>query len=309
MKAYSALALDAVVECLRTVYWYSTDLRSFLLRAGVPATTVSALPWGLGTYKRTIARQLVDALAAEPTVGTPILEKLIDALVEMDDRLPHLARLDDGKTKEAQGKDALRALREIAGAETLLARAERARAEARTEAERSRRIQQERMESLAQVSARFRELCKAGSDQSARRKRGYAFQHLMRDLFALHDLDPRGSFASPGEQVDGSIRLDSTHILVEMKWETPPIEPKDVRDFRGKLQTKLDNTLGLMISMSGFTDQAIEEAQRGGRISVVLMEGQDVAQVFEAITDLTELLRRKYRHAADHGRAMYHVGD
>lgn len=140
-------------------------------------------------------------------------------------------------------------------------------------------------------------------------RRGHEFQALLRDLFALHDLDPRGAFARPGQQIDGSITLDGTFILVEAKWEEKPTEPRDVRDFQGKVQNSgLDNTLGLMISMGGFTSHAIEEPGRSGRIAVVLMDGVDVAQVFQGVVDLTEMLHRKFRHAADYSQAMYHLG-
>jgi restriction endonuclease len=305
MKVYASIVLDAVVECLRTVYWFQEDLRSFLARAGVPAGLVACLPWGRGTYKRTIARRLVDQLAAEPARGMLVIDKLIDSLVEMDEQLPHLGRLDDGKRKVEEGRQALRGLKELLGRQSLAERAERARQEARTEAERAREQQVRRQKDLAALNTRFATLCKYEADLASSQRRGFEFQKLLRDLFGLYDLEPRGSFAQPGEQVDGSIAIDGTFVIVEAKWEAKPLKPTDVRDFQGKLQTKLDNTLGLIISMSGFNDNAIQVAERSGRINVVLMDGLEITPIFEGTTDLTEVLRRKFRYAADYGRAMY----
>lgn len=308
MKLYTPVVLDALVECLRTAYWYHADLRSFLARAGVPPGILAALPWSGGTFKRVIARTLVDRLAADPLTGMPILEHLIDSVVEFDEEMPHLARLDDGKKKVEDARSAVRRLKDLLGRETVAARAERARQEQRTEAERTRNELLRRQEDLRQLNDRFLKLCAAPNDPTSKRRRGIEFQSLLRDLFALYDLDPRGSFAQPGEQIDGSITLDSTFVLVEAKWEAQPVEPKDVRDFQGKVQTKLDNTLGLMISMSGFTENAIEGASRAGRLLVVLMDGVDLAQIFQGLVDLREVLRRKLRHAAEQGRALYRVG-
>ncbi|WP_170319747.1 restriction endonuclease [Polyangium spumosum] len=309
MKVYSAVILNALVDALRTIYWFQNDLRSFLTRAGVPADVLGALPWGPGTYKRIIAQRLVDQLAGEPAVGMPILNGIIDSVVEMDEDMPHLVRLDDGKKKADDARRAVRALKDLLGRETIAERADRARREARTEAERSRVARIQRQRDLKALNDRFLALSMIPDDAASKRRRGFQFQELLRDLFALHDMDPRGSMARPGEQIDGSIVFDGSFLVVEAKWEAKPIEPKDVRDFQGKVQTKLDNTLGLFVSMSGFTDYAVEEAARSGRIYAVLMDGSDLAQVFQGLVDLTELLRRKLRHAAEYGRAMYHVGD
>lgn len=307
MKLYTPVVLDAVVEALRTVQWYKNDLRSFLIRAGVPAHVVSAFPWE-AMHKRAIAKQLVDDLAANPASGMPIINRIIDSLVEMDEQLPHLARLEEGKKKVEEGRRALRALKDLLGRETLAERAERARQDARTEAERVRIARMQRQDELKSLNGRLVTLTAMPTDGKSTRQRGILFQDFLRDLFALYDLDPRGSFARPGEQIDGSITLNGTFLVVEAKWENKPIEPKDIRDFTGKIQTKLDNTLGLFVSMSGFTEQAIEEAARTGRIYTILMDGVDVAVVFQGTVDLSELLRRKLRHAAEYGRAMYRLG-
>ncbi len=139
------------------------------------------------------------------------------------------------------------------------------------------------------------------------RKRGLEFEKLLRELFKLYDLDPRGSFASPGEQIDGRITFDGRVLLVEARWWEKQVDPREVRDFRTKVHDKLDSTIGLMVSMSGYTESATRTAGEGGRILVVLMDGQDLAPIIQGLQDFTEVLRRKLRHAAEKGEAMYRV--
>lgn len=302
LKTYSPAVIDALAECLRTVYWFKNDLKSFLLRVGVEPRTMSALPWG--GYKRHAIRALLDQLSAEPASGKPILDKLLDGIVEQGDDFPHLARLDDGKRRVADARAAVRHLKDLLGTVTVAERATQARLERRTEAERAAGQARARRADLAQLNERFVALCMSEDSQ----RRGYDLQDLLRDLFALHDLDPRGSFARPGEQADGSITLDGTVLLIEARWTGALTDPREVREFRTKVHDKLDNTLGLMISMSGFTDEAISSAAGGGRMVVVLMDGQDLASVFTGLTDLVEVIQRKLRHAAETGNAMYRVG-
>lgn len=302
MKTYTPVVLDALADCLRTLYWYKNDLRSFLIRAGVPKPVVNSLSWS--GYKRSIIAELLDRLASNPASGMPILRRLVGAVVEQDEKFAHLAKLDDGRRKVADARTAVRHLKDLLGTRTVVERAEQARRENRTETERAAAELREREIVLAGLNNRFLAMCESKNPQ----RRGLDFQDLLRDLFRIYDLDPRGAFSRPGEQTDGSIRFEGTVLLVEARWTEAATSPGEVREFRSKVHDKLDSTLGLMISMGGFTDQAIESASSSGRLLVVLMDGLDVARVFQGVDDFCEVLRRKLRHAAEEGRAMYRSG-
>ena len=302
MKVYSPVVLDSLGECLRTIYWYKKDLRSFLVRAGIPQEFVSSLDWS--GYKRHIVKELLDSLATQPG-GKALLDRLIGSVVEQDERFLHLQKLDDGDRKVADAQQAIRALKDLLDSKSIVEKAEQARQEKRTEAQREIAQRKERQRSLQNLCARFKELF----SMPDHRTRGIEFESLLRDLFVLHDLDPRGGFTSPGEQTDGSIRLEGTVLLIEAKWTEKPVDPAQVRNFRTKVHDKLDSTLGLMISMAGFTDQAVETASGGGRMLVILMDGQELVRILEGFDDLVEVLQRKLRHAAESGRAMYRVGE
>lgn len=300
-KAYTPQVFDALGECLCTVYWYKKDLKSLLVRCGVKPTRVSALNW---EYKRAAVSELLDELAAAGAAQTTLVAALIGAVVEQDDSFPRLAGLEDGKRKVEQARIAVRTLRDLIGHQSVVEHAAAARAEKQTEAERTRLERAQRAESLARLKQRFFDL-NAMADP---RKRGIDFQGWLGDLFALHDLEPRGSFASEGEQIDGSIRVDAQTLLVEARWTKDLVAPEGVRDFIGKLEQKLDNTLGLMVSVEGFTEAAHAKAQGGGRLLAVFIDGQDLVPVLDGLVDLVELLRRKLRHAAEKGKPMYRMG-
>ena len=140
-------------------------------------------------------------------------------------------------------------------------------------------------------------------------RRGYEFQTLLRDLFALYDLEPTGSFAIPGQQTDGAIKLDGTVMLIEARWKNDLTPPGEVREFRTKVHEKLDGTLGLFVSMSGFGEEAVNAATGGGsRMVVILADGADLAPVFSGNDDLVEVLRRKHRFASERGIALHRPG-
>jgi hypothetical protein len=60
---------------------------------------------------------------------------------------------------------------------------------------------------------------------------------------------------------------------------------------------KLDNTLGLFLSINGFSEDGAK-AHSSGRRVMLLMDGSDLMAVLEGRIDLIQLLLRKRREVA-----------
>jgi len=155
---------------------------------------------------------------------------------------------------------------------------------------------------LAELKAKYLELVGATDKQ----RRGYDLQDILEELFELFDLAPKGSFAITGEQIDGAFNFVGTEYLLEARWRAALAETADLDGFAKKIERKLENTLGLLVSIEGFQPSAIE-IHSGGKPVMVLMDGADLFQVLDARIELPELLRRKVRHAATTGEIMLPV--
>jgi len=81
---------------------------------------------------------------------------------------------------------------------------------------------------------------------------------LLRSLFELCDLDPRASFKIVGEQIDGAFTFEATDYLFEGKWQQELVSAGDLDVLAGKLSRKLDNTLGLFLSINGFSEDGVK---------------------------------------------------
>ena len=75
----------------------------------------------------------------------------------------------------------------------------------------------------------------------------------------------------------------------------------DLDSFSAKVQRRLENTLGLFLSMNGFSEEGIDAHSRGTP-NTILMDGADLLAVLEQRIDFVSLLTRKKRHAAQTGR-------
>lgn len=83
-------------------------------------------------------------------------------------------------------------------------------------------------------------------------------------------LDPRTSYKLAGEQVDGSFFLDGTVFLLEAKWHAKEIAASSLYEFKGKVDGKLLGTLGVFISMSGYSEDAVNALTLGKTLNLVL---------------------------------------
>ena len=132
-KRVSFAALEALREALACVWWYRGDLGRFTeLRAASSRSSRDSISTG---YKRDVAGQLTDALAADSQY-TPALLDLMSELSSLDDSFPHLERLDDGKAKVDAARAAIRALRKQYGDHAQLVADREATAKRREEARR-----------------------------------------------------------------------------------------------------------------------------------------------------------------------------
>ena len=105
-------ALLALKQALTDVYWYKSDLRSFLTLTLSKSELVAQLNWD--DYKRSIVAALVDRLSRNEDLFQADLLRLMTEVARVED-FEHLLRLDDGKAKAKKAAQAVLALRKYVG--------------------------------------------------------------------------------------------------------------------------------------------------------------------------------------------------
>lgn len=291
-KTISPAAINALKEALTCIYWYKKDLRSFLNYSLTNPDLVNRLNWD--DYKRNVISRLVDYLASNEKYMNDLL-LLMSEIVKMND-FSHLERLEDGKEKSKNAKVSVKALRKMYNAHEQVLTEQKNIKKRKQEAE-DKRLKKETFNTqLEQINQRFKGLLNSSNAQS----RGYELEKILKDMFILFDLDPKSSFKVKGEQLDGAFTFENTDYLLEAKWQKEKTGIQDLDAFSAKISRKLDNTLGLFISINGFTDDAIA-AHSTGRKKMILMDGMDLMTVLEGRIKLDFLLLRKRRHASQTG--------
>lgn len=298
-KKISVAAIQSLKEALSLVYWYKSDLRSFLSQTLSTPDVLSRLNWN--DYKRNIVATLVDHLATNEDKYQTDLIRLMAEVCEVSD-FSHLSKLEDGNKKASDAQAAVDALRQqLKGHQDL--QDEERKAEERRKQAHSRLMKVNAVQKqLAELNQEFIALVSSTNPQ----RRGYSLEKVIKGLFELFDLDPRASFKIVGEQIDGAFTFEGTDYLLEAKWQQAPVAAKDLDGMAGKLSRKLENTLGLFLSVNGFSDEAIT-AHSSGRRMIILMDGSDLMAVLEGRVDLVQLLIRKRRKAAETGNIYLRI--
>jgi len=136
-------------------------------------------------------------------------------------------------------------------------------------------------------------------------RRGYEFERLLNDAFHDADLDPTMSYKAEGEQIDGSLVLDHRVVLIEAKWTADELPASAIYTFKGKVDGKLVGTIGVMIAVNGFSEDAHNALRFGKDLNVLLMDGADLDVAFQH--GMASAMRTKLRAAAEIGTAYYNL--
>ena len=294
-KRLSPIALHALQDALTHVYWYKQDLKRFLV-AGLGGTLlVNRVNWD--NPKRQIVTDLMEILCSDQEKYLGELQLLLKEVSEFRD-FSHLERLEDGKHKAAEARQAVLKLNELVAAHDKVVTDQKAVAERRRDEAAKLDTRKALLQGVEELKNRYIALVIEKNAQ----KRGFALEKVMYDLFRLFDLDPKASFRITGEQIDGAFTLHGVDYLFEAKW-AGLVAAMEMDVFASKVQRKLDNTLGLILSVDGFQAEGVE-AHSKQRPVLLLMSGADLMAVFEGRIDFVDLLVRKRRHASQTGKIL-----
>ncbi len=292
-KKISPVAINALKEALTNIYWYKSDLRSFITNTITNPQILALLNWE--DYKRNIASRLVDLLLKNKNTLINDLLRLISEITKIND-FSHLENLEDGKAKADKAKRAVEALRKLSESHFQIEKEQEEIENRRRKAYEKILKSQSMQKNLKEIKIEFYGLASSSNKQD----RGFKLEKILKELFELFDLDPKASFRIQGEQIDGSFTFDKTDYLLEAKWQEAFVGIQDLDAFSGKLTRRLENTLGLYVSINGFSEDAVKAHSTGRRL-MILMDGSDIMAVLEGRIDLMQLLLRKRRHASQTG--------
>lgn len=285
---------EAVVSACGKAFWLKGPFRSFLISCGVPRELYDRYA---EESKYKIARHVLSELELRGGEGFLIQRRIATELAKLR-RVP-----DENVPDMDAASSALRRLKKIAVEQRLIVKKERIDTTARTEES------QQRAAARSARSAKLRELhakfCEMVASDDKPQERGYKLEDLLKDLFQNWEIEYRPPYRTPTEQIDGHFRFQGFDYLVEARWRKQQPTEADISAFKGKVDRKIESTRGIFVSLAGFRQEVIDAVSRGGRSNLILMDGQDLALIFEGQIPLVEALGLKTKKAAQEGVVFF----
>jgi hypothetical protein len=285
---------DLVYAAALQSYWRRSALRTFLRGCRVSEAFLST--WS----KEESKREFLDRLFAELgriTGGDRVLEKMSTALCEQT-TFPDLAGWEDSKEKIEAAARAVRALRAV----------EKQRLETHTSAKERAAVHQQHRARVATAQRAQADLealnqrLAALATRLGSQEAGYEFETWFYDLLDYFEIVSRRPYVTDGRQIDGSLTLDGgTTYLVELKFRSSPTEAPDIDVFFKKVHDKADNTMGVFISISGYTEGA-RKAASGPRTPLILLDHEHIYAALRGAMPMQDILARVRRHASQSNR-------
>jgi hypothetical protein len=214
------------------------------------------------------------------------------------DSFPDLQGWENSRLMVEQAKIAVSALR---GALSKL--------DDQTVSDRERRMARERLQQLHDEAARTRASLESLdgrlrtlASQIGTSQAGYDFQTWFYDLMEHFEVLRRRPYLTAGRQIDGSITVSGTTYLVELKFTAEQASATDIDSLHKKVTDKADNTMGIMVSISGYSATAISSAS-GPRTPLLLLDHGHVYLALAGSATFAEIIDRIRRHASQTGDA------
>ena len=286
-----ALTYEAALKS----FWRRNALRKFLRASHVADSFLAT--WTEDESKRQFLDRVFDKLQKDDR-GKAVIYDMARSLSEQT-TFPDLHNWEDSDKKIQDAHKAVRELKSYLEQQAAEIRSEKEKEEIKIKAREARtKIQR----SLTDRT-RLQQLLDDLGSQVGTQASGYAFQEWFYDFLDFFDIENRRPYTSNGRQIDGSLTYDGTTYLVELKFTASQSGATDIDSLRAKVEDKVDNTMGILVSIAGFSSVAIESAS-GRRGLLLLLDAQHLYLCLSGALSFGEVVSRIRRHASQTSEAF-----
>jgi len=283
-------------DCILKIFWPKDHIVQFFVDNGCTNSDIRAL----GNHKELARYKIVDCmfdhLAARSDGGLGPFRSMLKSLVGWSVFDPYyfdnLNKLDRADAERSITH--LKQLQEIRDYRIQQERKARAAKEAASQSPK---------QTISDLKEKYIALIQ-GSLPPARR--GDELEKMLQELGKLSSLEVTEPYRVNGEQIDGAIKFEGEHYLVEAKWQDKASSNEPVYQFVGKIEGKFYGR-GVFISVNGFSNNVVTSLVHGKAIKTIFVDGEDLMMVLEGFQSFSEMLDRKVKAAQTRGEIYIHA--
>lgn len=291
--------IQLTYEAALKSFWRKEALKKFLRECHVSSTFIAS--WASEESKREFLDRAFENLQKSDR-GKAVIHQMAVFLADQTS-FPDLRNWEDSALKIADATKTVAELKAYLHKQDEEIKSERERDEIKARAREEKQKVQRAQTDKAKLDDRLKELHAVVGTQQG----DYDFQDWFFDLLDFSEIVNRRPYWSNGRQIDGSLNVDGTTYLVELKFTGVQADATDIDSFKAKIDSKADNTMGVMVSISGYSSVAITEAS-GKKTPLLLLDASHIYLFLAGSLKYSEIITRVRRHAAQTGEAYLPAG-
>jgi len=164
------------------------------------------------------------------------------------------------------------------------------------------------LKTLQEFNIRLVELSQKMDKENSR----YLFQEWFFDLLDFFEVDNIRPYVKSGIEAEGKIFLNNNEYLIFLIFSLGRTSVVDIDKFYRKVimnKTKRNQlSKGLIVSISGFSNLAIQEAS-GHKTPLILMDHNHIFYILSGIMGIKDMINRIDQHAVETGEAILPTSD
>lgn len=290
----TARLIELTYEAALKSYWRKEALRKFLRASHISENHLAT--WAGDESKREFLDRTFSKMQASDR-GKALVYEMAKSLSEQTS-FPDLRSWEDSDQKIADARQAVAELKTYLEQQGDEIRNERDREAAKSKAREERQEIQRHTTDRTKLQRRLEDLTPAIGTQQG----GYDFQDWFYDLLQFSEISSRRPYVTEGRQIDGTLTHEGTTYLVELKFTAAQAAATDIDSLKAKVDSKADNTMGIMVSISGYSSTAIEEAS-GRQSKLLLLNASHLYLFLQGVIKFSDIISRVRRHASQTGEA------
>jgi hypothetical protein len=291
--------IDLTYEAALKSFWRHAALKKFLLSVGVTNN--------IEQTSDVTKRELLDCVffnLQKTDKGKGIIFQMALALSEYL-TFPDLRGFEGSESKTKDAQQAVQELKSYLDKQNDEIASERKRQatkdERRLEKANIQRAQTDKTNLQERLDAMF---SKVGTQQG-----GYEFEEWFYELLSFcEEIKYKKPYKTDGRQIDGSLTYEGTTYLVELKFTKEQSGVDVVDSLKAKVDKMADNTMGIIVSINGYSKVAISDAS-GRKTTLMLMDARHLYYFFTGAMKFGDIIARIRCHASQTGKAYLDVND
>lgn len=161
---------------------------------------------------------------------------------------------------------------------------------------------------MSEIKEKFKQIAK-----SLPRRRGTQFERLFYEIFERDGILLEKSYFNEdgSQQIDGAIEINNRIFVIEVKWEkSKTLAASKLYAFLGKVNSKIEGTLGVFISYNELSNNFIHSTRAGIKQNCIIIHGKEnIIPIIEDDISIRDYIWYIYQQAATRNRISIPVSE